>query len=161
MALKLNFQLVVGWNNKGISYDYLKKHEEAIECYSKALDIDPKYVEAWSNKGLSLFYLGRYEEAIECYNKALELNPQLAVVWNNMGNALINIERINEAQKAFEKAFEIDPSFVIPTSFTPTHTPTPEIGIPGFDLKNMVFGFLLIGIIVTMLLLGKKLIGKL
>ena len=35
----------------------LKKYKEAIECYDKAIEINPKYVNAWFNKGASLINL--------------------------------------------------------------------------------------------------------
>ncbi|RIE15808.1 protein kinase domain-containing protein, partial [Candidatus Cryosericum septentrionale] len=62
------------WNNKGSSLDSLGRYEEAILCYDKALELDPRYVASWSNKGASLDSLGRFEDAIHCYDKALELD---------------------------------------------------------------------------------------
>jgi tetratricopeptide (TPR) repeat protein len=53
----------------------LGKHREGIECYDKALEIDPKDSDAWNNKGTALGKLGRYNEAIECFDKALEIDP--------------------------------------------------------------------------------------
>jgi len=32
----------------------LNKLKEAIDCYSEAIKLDPKYTEAWSNKGIHL-----------------------------------------------------------------------------------------------------------
>ena len=60
------------WHNKGNSLADLKRYEEAIGCYDKAIRIDPENYDAWSNKGNSLVILERYEEAIECIAKAEE-----------------------------------------------------------------------------------------
>jgi len=49
--------------------------EEALECYKKAIDIDPNDKDAWVNKGVTLNNLGRYEEAITALKKALRINP--------------------------------------------------------------------------------------
>ena len=38
--------------NKGFSLANLGKSQEAIACYDRALEINPKYAEAWYNKGL-------------------------------------------------------------------------------------------------------------
>ncbi len=43
----------------------LKRYEEAIEAYEKAIEINPQYTDAWYNKGFCLSELKRYEEAIE------------------------------------------------------------------------------------------------
>ena len=63
------------WNNEGYNFGRLKKYEEAIKCYDKALKIDPYFSKAWNNKGHILDVIGRHDEAIRCYNKALEIEP--------------------------------------------------------------------------------------
>jgi tetratricopeptide (TPR) repeat protein len=63
--------------NKGLSLYYLGNNDEAIECYDKALEINPQNADAYYKKGLSLYYLGNNDEAIECYDKALEINPPI------------------------------------------------------------------------------------
>ena len=60
----------VKWFSKGFALYELGRYEEAIECYDKAIELDPDYADAWKHKGDALYELGRYEEAIECYDKA-------------------------------------------------------------------------------------------
>ena len=43
-----------GWNNKGRLKDELGKYKEAIDCYDKALQINPKIGRIWFNKGESI-----------------------------------------------------------------------------------------------------------
>jgi len=64
------------------------KYGEAIECYDKALEIDPDEAGVWYNTGIILILLGRYEEAVECYDKALEINPELEIALKNKAEAL-------------------------------------------------------------------------
>jgi tetratricopeptide (TPR) repeat protein len=52
------------------------KFAEALECYDKALAIDPENSNILSNKGLSLHNQGKFAEALECYDKALAINSQ-------------------------------------------------------------------------------------
>ncbi|AEF95692.1 tetratricopeptide repeat protein [Methanotorris igneus] len=112
MSMCLNFGYdpkAVEWYNKGWDLQDSGKYLEAIECYDKALEIEPDFVEAWNNKGLALYELGRYSEAIKCYDKALEIDPNFAVAWYNKGLALKAIGKYQEARKCFEKAYELDP----------------------------------------------------
>jgi len=51
------------------------RYLEAIECYDRALAIDPDFTIAWEAKGVSLHNLGRYDGAIACYKEALSLDP--------------------------------------------------------------------------------------
>ncbi len=56
--------MLISWNNKGNSLKGLGRHEEAINSYEKALEIDSKYTRALESKVKSLEELGRHEEAI-------------------------------------------------------------------------------------------------
>jgi tetratricopeptide (TPR) repeat protein len=40
------------WFNEGRTLAKLERYEEAIRCFDKALEIDPKFVDAWCNKGM-------------------------------------------------------------------------------------------------------------
>jgi len=61
---------------------------EAIECYKKAIEINPNIAEFYSNLGISLGDYGRNMEAIECHRKAIEINPNIAKGFFNLGNSL-------------------------------------------------------------------------
>jgi tetratricopeptide (TPR) repeat protein len=57
----------------GPAHHELKRYNDAINNYDKAIEIDPNRVWAWNNKGNALSRLERYEEAIQCYNRAIEI----------------------------------------------------------------------------------------
>lgn len=48
----------------------------AIECYSKAIEIDPKHAETWTNLGGAYGIFGNVQKQMECTEKALEINPR-------------------------------------------------------------------------------------
>ena len=97
------------WVNKGASFLALGRHTEAIDCFDKALAIDPKNRDAWSNKGIALDTLGRFDEAIDCYDMALAIEPKAAAVWLNKGFPLGKLGRYEEAIGCYDKALAIDP----------------------------------------------------
>lgn len=101
------------WNDKGCSLGRLGRHQEAIRCCDKAIDLNPRSAAAWCNKGASLRKLGRYEEAIQCYDKAIELNNQYAKAWNNKGYSFHILGRYEEAIQCFDKAIGLDPRYPI------------------------------------------------
>jgi len=51
----------------------MKKYNEALECYNKALEINPRYAEAWNNKGNVYSIMEKYNEASKCFMIALSL----------------------------------------------------------------------------------------
>ena len=87
----------------------LRCAEEALACYDKALDINPKLAEAQYSKGVALVNLGMFEDAIACYDNALDINPRYAEAWNNKGAALDSLGCSEDAILAFQKFIEYAP----------------------------------------------------
>jgi tetratricopeptide (TPR) repeat protein len=87
-------------------------YPEAINCYDKALTIEPSIAGFWNNKGNAFDNMGRYQEAIACFDKAIELDPNITHIWNNKGRALSNLGKFQEAIACFDKAIELDPNII-------------------------------------------------
>ena len=97
-------------NNKGLDLVNLGKHNEAIQCFDKALEIDVNFSNSWLNKGFSLYHVGKHSDAIQCYDKALEIDANDVDAWYNKGNALYASGKYTEAIQCYDKALEIDPN---------------------------------------------------
>ena len=54
----------LAWNNLGLAYRNLNRHNDAIEAYRQALRIDPAYSSAWNNRGNAYAVLMRYPDVI-------------------------------------------------------------------------------------------------
>ena len=93
---------------KGNALADQEKHEEAIKCYDKAIEINPKNDNAYTNKGISLAKQENHEEAIKCYDKAIEINPKNDSTYNSKGISLAKQEKYEEAIKCYDKAIEIN-----------------------------------------------------
>jgi superkiller protein 3 len=93
----------------GLALHQQGKLEEAIACYRKAIELDPKYAPAHSYLGFALQAQGKLEEAIPCCRKAIELDPKLAPARNNLGIALNAQGKLEEAIACYRKAIELDP----------------------------------------------------
>jgi tetratricopeptide (TPR) repeat protein len=129
---QLGKQTASFWSNKGISLTALKQYEEALDCYDKALQIDPQSSVIWDNKGNALLGLGRYEEAVGCYDKALTIVERIVstglsdgvyaslqcfaesradpkAIWNNKGIALTYLGRFQDAINCYDSVLAIDP----------------------------------------------------
>jgi len=99
------------WFEKGVALDGLGRHEEALDAYNKAIEIDPQFTEAWYGKGFALGRLDRDEEALDAFNKVIEIDPQFTEAWYGKGFVLGELERYKDALAAYNKAIEIDPQF--------------------------------------------------
>ena len=64
----------------------LKKFEDAIQVYNKALKIDPQNDFFYNNRAFAEIKLKRFTEAIESYNQAICLSPLNHVYYKNRAN---------------------------------------------------------------------------
>ena len=94
------------------------KFNEAIENFTKLIEIDKLNSNAYVNRALAKQYLGQYSDAILDLNKATEINPKYALAYLNRGN---NKQFMNEDRSAisdYSKALQIEIEFAPP----PIHT---------------------------------------
>ena len=107
---------MAAWNDKGVALIRLGKYDEGLNCYNKALEINPEYtralnnkVLAWNSKGVALGKMEKHEEKLKCYNKALEINPNYALSLLNKATALNNIfQRYEEAIDCYNRILKLD-----------------------------------------------------
>ena len=96
------------WNNKGGALAALGRQEEAIRCYDKALEIEPRAPQAWNNKGSALSALDRNEDALRCYDKALAIDPRFSMAVVNKGRSLHILGNREEALRCFDQALSLE-----------------------------------------------------
>ena len=104
------------FGNLAASYEKVRKHEEAIENYRRALALlnekpDPEAAAKYHlNLGIIYAKTGEADLAVEEVTKAAESNPELASeAFYNLGAMLINSGDAAGASRAFRKALEADP----------------------------------------------------
>jgi protein O-GlcNAc transferase len=97
--------------NRGVTLKELKRFEEALASYDRALTLRPDYAEALSNRGVTLHELRRFEEALASYDRALTLQPDLAEALSNRGNTLKELKRFEEALASYDRALKVRPDY--------------------------------------------------
>ncbi|MBI4937962.1 MAG: tetratricopeptide repeat protein, partial [Nitrosomonadales bacterium] len=96
-------------NALGAVNQALKRTDEAVACYRKALALDPAFAEAHRNLGDALREQGRLEEAKTSQQKARELYR--AGDCYNAGNALREQGRLDAAIGSYREALAIRPDY--------------------------------------------------
>ena len=65
-----------------------RKFQEALECYTKAIEIDSKDPILYSNRSLMYYNLKDYDNAIKDADVAILLKPNHSKAYLRKGNAL-------------------------------------------------------------------------
>ncbi|HPN93621.1 MAG: cellulose synthase subunit BcsC [bacterium ADurb.Bin236] len=82
---------------------------DAMECYSKAIELNPDMALAWRSRGWLLLRSGNLDAAITDFNRAVELEPDDAEARGARGQALLKKGRLVSAAADFDRAAKIDP----------------------------------------------------
>lgn len=92
---------------KGDTFMRENRYEEAVQAYSRIVELNPQSCYHWNNKCDALMKMGKNNEAIKAYNQAINLNPQDVYLCCKKGDALLTMKRYNEAIQAYNQANNI------------------------------------------------------
>jgi ribosomal protein S12 methylthiotransferase accessory factor len=83
-AEESNSDLKEIFNLRGFCYYQLKRHEESISSFERAIELDPGSAIDYANIGSNLRELGHKKEAVRLYRMALELDPDIGFARDNI-----------------------------------------------------------------------------
>jgi serine/threonine protein kinase len=99
------------WNNQGKALAQLGHHPEAIDCYLRAVSLEPSHPTGWNNFAISLSILGYNSRAEKAYSLSLALGGVSAETFANYASHLLragDAARIEEALSLCEKCLQLD-----------------------------------------------------
>ena len=107
---------VVVYNNRGIAYLELKRHEKALADYGKALELLPEDIASHYNRGFAYVSLKQYKKALAAYDKVIKLDPtgvsgpgQKGAAYSNRGAVYNYLKKYDKALADFNSALALDP----------------------------------------------------
>jgi tetratricopeptide (TPR) repeat protein len=109
--------MVNSYYQSGLVLTDKKLHDDAIDAYSKAIDLFPQFFEAIDNRAFCKMDLARWNEAIEDFNLSLQVNPNSVLAEFSIGECYFKMKDYQNAKTQFEKAQRIDPSHEAPRLF--------------------------------------------
>jgi tetratricopeptide (TPR) repeat protein len=99
------------FNNRGIILHWVKRFDEALASYDRALVVRPGDAKVLYNRGNTLKELKRFDEALASYDRALAVRPEYAEALNNRGNTLKELKRFDEALASYDRALAVRPEY--------------------------------------------------
>jgi len=93
--------------NMGIDYAEKEQYDKAIECYQKAINLDPEHLNSHCNLGCIKYRLGFYEEAIKILKHALKLDSEHAASHYNIGLCQEALGNYKSAIESYKKCLSV------------------------------------------------------
>lgn len=95
--------------NEGNELMKAERHREALEKYSRAIELDPRNAVYFCNRAAAHFKLGENEGTVADCMAALALQPDYGKAHGRLGLALTALERHREARQAYARAAQLEP----------------------------------------------------
>ena len=112
---------------QGKKYSSVENADQAINNYSKAIKINPKFAKAYNNRGIAYIWKKQYDLAIADFNKAIELDPKNGKAYNNRAIVYSYQGETDKARQDLQKAqslgIAVNPDFLKKIEALPS---TPE-----------------------------------
>ncbi|MGA9997963.1 MAG: tetratricopeptide repeat protein [Pyrinomonadaceae bacterium] len=111
LAIKQNPGDAYSYYYLGAAYSALKKYDEVVAAYEKAIRLNPQAADAdtYYNLGGAYFELKNYPEAAKALTKAIAREERNNDAYIDLGDAYSKMYNWPEAIKAYNKALEIKP----------------------------------------------------
>ncbi len=108
-----NSEQLTAWdyNKQGNAYSREGQYEEAMECYEKAIKMQPENAVFYYNRGTAYGKCKEYDKALADYNMAIKIDPQNSYAYNNRGNVYYNRREYEKAMSDYNMAIKIDPQY--------------------------------------------------
>ena len=102
-------ETAVSWKEKGNKFVQERQYAEALNCYSKAIELDANDPILYSNRSAMYYNLNYFDNAISDAEMAINLRPTYAKAYLRKGNALEGLKRYKEALDTYEAGLKQDP----------------------------------------------------
>ena len=107
--IKPNFEI---YNLYGVILFELKKFDEAIKNWKKAIALNKNYFFGYNNLGNLYLKINKIKDAIDYYNKAIDIKPNYFEAFHNRANAYLKQKKINAALSDYNTALSIKYDYI-------------------------------------------------
>lgn len=98
-------------NNYGVALSEVRRFDDAISAYSKAIAMDSYYADPWSNLSVAYSLKGEIDKAIESLRGAIHICPNYPEAYNNMGTLLLQKKLYDDAERSLKTAISLRPYY--------------------------------------------------
>ncbi len=99
----------IAWHRKGTEFQKQGRAKEALECFNKAIEINPSFEPPWVDRVRIFVDAQKYDDALSYADATLGLHRNSGDALKLKGAALIHLGRDEEALDSLRRASEINP----------------------------------------------------
>ena len=97
------------YRRRGIEAAQRGEQQQAIEHYTKAIELQPDDGDTYFRRGRAYYATGSYDLAIQDFTKSLDLNPDNAVMYLSRGGAHQRKGELDLAIQDYTKSLDLNP----------------------------------------------------
>jgi tetratricopeptide (TPR) repeat protein len=90
------------WYHVGVELQTQGRHLEAMQAFSRGVQMRNDFAPLWRQIGVSLCEQGDYSTAFEAFTKALSKDQTCPLTWNALGVAFLQVHSLDAAKVCFE-----------------------------------------------------------
>ena len=98
------------WCALGNANSLDQQHDDAIKCFSRATQLDPKFAYAFTLQGHEHVTNEEFEKAMAAFRGAISADSRHYNGWYGLGNVFERMGKLEFAEKHYRKAAEINPN---------------------------------------------------
>ena len=110
--LTLKQGVAESYYNRGLVKRKSGRDDQAINDYTQAIALNPKFTEAYMNRGFAYMTIGQHEQAIRDYTQAIVLNPKYVKAYYNRRMLYMKLEQYQQALNDSTQILNIEPNGV-------------------------------------------------
>jgi tetratricopeptide (TPR) repeat protein len=96
------------WKEKGNNFLKNKNYEEALKCYTEAVNADPSNYIYYSNRSACYYNMQNFQNALEDANKCISIKSDWARGYLRKGMAEFKLDLFEEAVATYKKGLELE-----------------------------------------------------
>lgn len=97
---------------EGCCYKELSRIDDALECFSRALEMKTDFYQVYNQMGSIFFLLGEFDNAIKQFQQSLSIKQDYDEALNNLGSTYKQLKHNHKALQYYKQALEVNPNYI-------------------------------------------------
>ncbi|KAG8970835.1 anaphase-promoting complex subunit cdc27 [Tulasnella sp. 419] len=98
------------WIATGNCFSLQKDHGQALSCFKRATQLDPRCAYGYALSGHEALALEDHDGAVQFFRTAIKTDPRHYPAWYGLGMVYLRMNKLRKAHYHFRRAIEISPS---------------------------------------------------